>query len=109
MNIDERIIAALAPAELPTAPNVYDGDATDYLVFNYSEHPDLFGDDWNEMVRVVTQVHLFLPHGKNPNQLKKKIKAGLKTLAGTPAVITNASDSMSQHYVFEFSFAVPED
>lgn len=109
MNIDEKIISALAPAELPAAPNVYDGDSTEYLVFNYSEHPDLFGDNWNEVTRVIAQVHLFLPHGKNPNELKRKIKAGLKTLDGTPASITNASDSLAQHYVFELSFIVPED
>lgn len=101
MSIEERVINALSPLGLPVVPNLYDGEELAYIVINYSEYPELYGDDTPEMIRNIIQVHLFLPHGWNPTALKKRLRKALATVFDNYPSTVNASDSVGQHYVFE--------
>lgn len=108
MSIEERVINALSPLGLPVAPNRYDGEELAYVVFNYSEYPELYGDDYPELLRNILQVHLYLPHGWNPVQLKKRLRRELVKVCDNYPETVNASDGDSQHYVFEATVITSE-
>jgi len=102
---DNTLITALTgivPAK-DIAPNIYYGTAEEYIVFNYNEYPELFGDDTNELLRYFVQVHYVCPHRKNPTEKKRRIRAALTALDGNVPTCVNASDDAAQHYVYEFS------
>ena len=109
MTCSEMLVSALTPVGLPIYPDVYTGDGLEYLVYNYNEYPDLFGDDTNEMTQNIVQLHYFLPLAQNPTATKRKIKKAIYSLGETAPTVINASDGVSQHFVFEFSIYTAED
>ena len=54
--------------------------------------------------RYPTQVHYWLPHGKNPNPGKLALQQALFGVGFTWPVIEDASDSEGQHYVLECEY-----
>ena len=100
--IDGALREALTPIVGLVKPNLYDGAATEYIVFNYDEVGVLNADDRPRAVVYRVMVHLYLPHGENPQTKKNAIREALHDAGATWPEITNASDSEGQHYVFEF-------
>lgn len=84
-------------------PNRYTGDAEEYCTYNYNELPDGFGDNRAHLVRYLCQVHWWLPLKQRPSPKKKQLRQALMAVRGftTPA-ITDATDDVEQHFVYEF-------
>ena len=105
MTIDEKLKTVLS-AILPDAePNRFDGEAVEYITWQYTMLPVVFAESKPHAARYLVSVHLFLPSGKNPNAKKLSICRDLNDAGFTYPSITNASDKFSQHYVFECEYA----
>ena len=99
--IDERLRAALLPSGLPVFPNLYTGDALEYLVTNYTMLPALQAGDRPGAARYLVQVHYYLPHKKNPNAVIEALCKALHAAGFTAPSVQNAADGSGQHYVLE--------
>ena len=100
MNLDVRIKTALAGTCSVIVPQVYTGDETEYIVFNYSEYPLEFADNAPHTVGYSIQVHLFMPLKANPNTMKNSIQNALFTAGFSYPSIQDVTDDDGQHYVF---------
>ena len=100
MNLDARIRTALTGICDVIVPQVYTGDATEYIVFNYSEYPLEFADNAPHTVGYSIQVHLFMPLKANPNTMKNSIQNVLFTAGFSYPSIQDVTDGDGQHYVF---------
>ncbi len=102
MNINSIVVTALTSLSLPVQANVYEGAATDYITFNYSdERPALRADDTDLYDETTIQVHGFTK--SNPQALKKAIR---KLLRASGFTIINTqelyeSDTKYNHVVVE--------
>lgn len=77
MNVNPLIIAALTPLGMPVEPDIYTGDATEYITFNYSdERPVVYADDVDITDETSVQVHYFTKG--NPQANKKAIRKALR-------------------------------
>lgn len=103
MTTDAAIKAALTM--LPVYPNYYTGEDLEYIVYNYTALPQVYAERLPAAARYLVQVHLYLPHKKNPNALKVQISRALSEHGFTWPSITNGSDGDGQHYVFECEYA----
>ncbi len=106
MNLDARIRAALTDICDVVVPQVYTGDAQEYIVFNYSEYPLEFADDAPQTVGYSIQVHLFMPLKVNPNAKKDSIKNALFSAGFSYPSIQDVTDDEGQHYVAETTYRV---
>lgn len=104
MNIDQRIKEALTPIIPEVQPDIYTGDAVEYIVWNYNLGPVLFADSTPDAARYFVQVHMYLPSGVNPIQKRIDICRAMHTAGFTYPSVTNASDKSGQHYVFECEY-----
>ena len=104
MNLDERIRTALSGICDVVVPQVYRGDALEYIVFKYSEYPLEFADDAPQTVGYSIQVHLFMPLKVNPNAKKDSIKNALFSAGFTYPSIQDVTDEDGQHYVAETTY-----
>ena len=100
MNLDARIRTALDGVCDVIVPQVYTGDAHEYIVFNYSEYPLEFADNAPHTVGYSVQVHLFMPLKANPNTMKNNIQNSLFTAGFSYPSIQDVTDEEGQHYVF---------
>ena len=103
MSCDEAIMTAFE-GMLPIYPNVYTGEDTSYLVYNYYTMPEVFAEGVSMACRYGIQLHLYLPHKVNPNTTKLSIISACVNNGFTFPSMTNASDGDGQHYVFEFEY-----
>lgn len=101
MTLDQRIRAALAGVCDVIKPNVYTGDATEYIVYNYSEYPLEFADNAPQSIGYSVQVHYFCPLKKNPNAIKDDIQNSLFTAGFSYPAIQDVTDEDGGHYVFQ--------
>lgn len=106
MSINETIIKAVTPIVPVCVPDVYRPDAGEtpaevYCVFNYTESPDVFGDDEPQAIHYLIQLHLYLPLGQTPLRLKRQLRRAILDAGLAVGDYTNASDLESQHYVLE--------
>lgn len=102
MNVNSLIISTLSPLSLPTDPNHYEGDATEYITFNYAdERPVLSGDDKDLCDETVVQVHYFTKG--NPQTNKKAIRRLLRANGFTIIATLEfyESDTKLNHVVVE--------
>lgn len=104
MNLNQRIREALAGICDVIVPQVYTGDATEYIVFNYSEYPLEFADNAPHTVGYSVQVHYFCPLKKNPNAIKDDIQNSLFTAGFSYPSIQDVTDEEGQHYVFQCTY-----
>lgn len=104
-DLDNAAMAAISPL-FPDAcaPNVYEGSAVEYVVWNAYQIPEVYAERMPAAARYPTQVHYFLPNGKNPTEGKLALQRALFEHGFTWPSITNASDSEGQHYVLECDY-----
>ena len=101
MSINETIIQAVTPIVPVCVPDVYRPDAGEtpaeiYCVFNYTESPDVFGDDEPQAIRDLIQLHLYLPLGQTPLRLKRQLRLdGIRHMLSALPVI----DAVGHHLV----------
>lgn len=101
MNVNEVITTALAPLKIPIVPDFYEGDADEYVSFNYTnEFPANFSDNVPENDYAQLQFHYFV-RGKSPLAVRKRIrvllhKAGFDVSLGP---INYENDTKKYHCV----------
>ena len=108
MQMDRLIRKAVLPIVPICDPNTYDGDEQTYCVFDYAIIPWTYADGVPISFNYSTQIHLYMPVGKNPSELLSGLMKALPAVGFPAPEVTNASDEVSQHYVFEFSHIVYE-
>lgn len=107
MTLGERIEAAVTPIVPICVPKQYGGDATEYCTYNYTETPDMFGDDEPEATVCLVQVHWLFPWMPNVSESdtvrdkKRRLRLALAEVFETWPTITPAGDGEWEHYVFE--------
>lgn len=105
MSMNSKIRAAVLPVVSVCVPDLYTGEKTTYCTFQYTEMPQAFGDDMPQITVYLVQVHLFAPRGENVLNLRRGLILALLDAGFTAPQIENASDEVSQHYVFECEYA----
>lgn len=105
MSMNNKIRAAVLPLVSVCVPDLYTGEKTTYCTFQYTEMPQAFGDDMPQITVYLVQVHLFAPCGENVLPLRKQLRNALLSAGFTAPQVENASDEVSQHYVFECEYA----
>ena len=113
MSINETIIQAVTPIVPVCVPDVYRPDAGEtpaevYCVFNYTETSTLFGDDEPQAILYLVQLHLYLPLGRTPIQIKRQLRRAMLDAGMIVGDFTNASDLEGQHYLLECQALDPE-
>ena len=104
MSINSKIISTINPLVAVCAPGIYSGESKEYCTFNYSELPELFGDDRPGFIRYLVQLHWFSPLDSNPLDKKNAIKNALSGAGFTYPSVSDASDDLSLHFAFEFEY-----
>lgn len=102
--IDTRLRAALTgamPEGFPIFPNLYTGDAEEYIVTNYTVLPVLHAGDRPDAARYLVQVHYMLPHKKDPAPALDALCRALHAAGFTAPSIVPNHDDKGQHYVLE--------
>lgn len=107
MTVNEKIITALEPLGYPVVPDLYTGEKTTYITFNYSTHGGLFANDAPGYDICLVQAHLLAPYGQNTVSLRRQIKRALFGAGFTWPAETDAGsgarkeERVGQHIVFE--------
>lgn len=103
MSIETKIISAVTPIVAVCVPTLYEGEAAEYCEMNAEEIPTAHGDDVPHALRYLVQLHYYFPPvDHNPSATKTALRRALGALDGTYPTVTNASDEVSGHLVFEF-------
>lgn len=107
--MEEKIINAVTSIVAVCVSGIYEGDEAEYCEVNMDEVPTAHGDDVPHAIRYLVQLHYYFPtEGHNPNATKKALRRALGALDGTTPTVTNASDEVSGHLVFEFELVEGE-
>ena len=101
-SLNERLIAAVRPVAGVCVPDLYLGEQEIYCTFNFTEIPSLFGDDISLATLYLVQLHLFLPLKAGSVALRRQLRDALVAAGFTAPTIANATDELTQHYVYEF-------
>lgn len=104
MSVDQALQTALSPLGIPASPNLYDGDATEYIVTSYEVVPEVYAERAPHAARYIVNVSYMLPHGDNPNSKLQQICMALWEAGFTWPGITNASDADGQQYALECEY-----
>lgn len=102
MSLDEKIVSAVQKTVQEVWPFMYTGKATEYAVYNYNIYPRVFAASKPDVNVYSCQVHLYCPLRENARGKIKAINQALSAAGCTWPNVINASDSESQHWVFEF-------
>lgn len=102
MSVDSAIRAAILPIVPVCEPHRYDGDAAEYCTYNYGIRSAGWGDNHPCVAVYQVQLHWFLPAGENPLARQTQIVLALLDADASIPVLTDASDDLGQHYIFEF-------
>ena len=94
-DLNQRIIEAVGPVAGVCVPDLYLGEQETYCTFNFTELPEGLGDNGMRAVRYLVQV-------AESVAIRRQLRAALLAADFTPPSITNATDELSQHYVYEF-------
>ncbi len=114
MDIDKQIQEAVWTVIPVCVPGVYTGDAEEYCTFQYGEFPAGSGDNAARLTRYLVQVHYHLlqQRGTWPDRRAQrgKLRRALAALPrATAPTVTDASDELGQHYVYEFEMVGPAE
>lgn len=103
MSVEAVVIDAVTPIVAECVASLYSGEAAEYCEVTLEEIPTAHGDDGPHAIRYLVQVHYYFPNVNfNPHANKRALRRALGALDGTWPTITNASDEVSGHLVFEF-------
>lgn len=101
MSVGSRLMAAITPLIREAAPQVYTGKALEYATYNISSWPDLYAESEPGAIQRFVQVHIYLPHGRDPEEKLDQMAEALLRAGFTYPSVTDASDSEGQHFVLE--------
>lgn len=104
MTVNEKIIQALTPLDIPVTADFYGGGEEEYITFNYADdRGGDFGDNAPLHAVAYMQIHYFAPMEKNYLSIKKRIRKALFTTGFTYPDVTDATLTGEgiRHLVFE--------
>lgn len=101
MSVDARLQEALSPCGLPVYPEVYEGEALEYVVTNWTALPELHAGDVPGAGRYLVQVHYYLPRRQNPNAMIRTLCLELIAAGFTAPSVVPAHEADGQHWVLE--------
>lgn len=104
MTVNEKIIQALQPFDIPVVTDFFGGKQKEYFTFNYAaDHAVLFGDNAPMEVLADVQIHYFLPMRKDYLEIKKAIRRALLEAGFTFPAVTSLvePDGEIRHLIFE--------
>lgn len=116
MDINEKIVSALAPVGLAVAETLYEGDDNEFITFNITDDVgEDFGDDDPGCNDIYIHVHYVCPWETDYSGRKKQIRKALYAGGFTWPSVVDASDPSTRlrHIVFECAtdndFDITED
>lgn len=104
MTVNQIIIEALEPFDIPITPDFYGDGNEEYITFNYADdRAKLYSDDAPVSDIAYMQIHYFLPAKKNYLENKKKIRRTLHENGFTYPEVTELiePDNKIRHIIFE--------
>lgn len=101
MTIEERLYSALSALGLPLAFAVFQGNDTEYIVFQYVSLGSDFADDEPGHERYLIQVHYYAPLSKNTSRMRRRVQKALFDADFTWPETFTADDKDGRHIVFE--------
>lgn len=111
MTVNERLIAALSPLGFPVVSDLYTGDESEYITFNYATRGVLFADDAPGVESYFIQVHFLCAYDFDYVGPVNRIKRALFRAGFTWPEMVNATGDYAEaakegrHYVFECELA----
>jgi len=103
MSVEQTIITTLTPIVSTVVPDIYQGNAKEFITFNYSEYQQ-YAESTSYAITYSVQVHYFAPLKTNVLTKKNQIAVALNGAGFTFPSIINANDKDGQHYVYECIF-----
>ncbi|MBS6510625.1 MAG: hypothetical protein KH334_02895 [Clostridiales bacterium] len=100
MTAAEKLVQTLTEFGIPSVSGVYLGEERRYFVFSFFTLPTMHADNTPGAERLLTFLHLFLPHGDDCLEMRAQIKKRLFEAGWTWPEEEDASDEHGQHYVF---------
>lgn len=104
MTVNEALRSAILPIIPICEPEDYDGEEKEYCTFLYDDQPDVFADGFPGVIIHRLILNWYLPHGHDPIEKKTQICRALCQAGFTYPYVTNSSDDLMQHYVFECDY-----
>lgn len=104
MSVDDALAFAIEPIVPEVAPDVYEGQATEFCTYNYSAFPGLYADGKPGIIVYLVQVHYCAPIGQACRRKLVNLKNALFHAGCTYPTEENASDKDGQHYVLECQY-----
>lgn len=102
MTAFEKIVQAIKPFGFPYSPDLYQGPAKTYFVYNYAdERGTLFADDVPGEIIASVQVHFYLPKSENFITIKNRIRKALFQMGFTFPEVTSVIEDDKRHIIFE--------
>ena len=107
INMDQKIIQALANTELLVRPNIYNRCGGEeplpdsFITFTYSTAGEDFADDLPRRERYRISVHVYCPLSLDSVSLRQQIKQDLFDAGFSWPCELNQGDELGQHYVFQ--------
>ena len=107
MNINKKIIDTLSPLGLPVKENLYTGNETQWIVFNYADdRGDAYANDAPAVEVATMHIHLYAPLDFNYQNLKKQIRSLLFEAGFSYATVSTEieTDTRLRHLIFECEY-----
>lgn len=102
--VEDALVFAIEPLVPEVAPDVYEGDATEFCTYNYTPFPRLHADGRPQVIVYLVQVHYCAPRGQACARKLVNLKNALFNAGFTYPTVENASDRDGQHYVLECQY-----
>lgn len=87
MNINSTVITALTTLALPVAANIYEGTASEYIVFDYlDERPNVYADDTDthDITRIRVNYYTKGDTQTNKKAIRRLLRAAGFTIESSP-------------------------
>lgn len=107
MNVNQLIIDSLTSLNLPTVCGTYEGDATEYITFNYAdERPAIYNDDVDELDETTVQVHYFTTANPQTNKkiIRRLLRAGGFSIQSTSDIDEIDDQGAMTHHVIIYAW-----
>lgn len=104
MTVNEKIIQALEPFDIPITADFFGGGESEYFTFNpVEDRAVLYADNKPAASVVEMQIHYFLPADKNYLEIKKQIRRAIFEAGFTYPAIDSTVDGNGKirHLIFE--------
>lgn len=101
MSIQSELREALLPIVPEIEPDVYAGNAEEYMTISITEIPVFFGDGEPRGIRCLITVRWYFPFGMSPTDKKRRIRRAMVEAGTTYPTVTPLDDGVGRCFAFE--------